>query len=191
WEEHICYFSPATLAGFAERHGSAVAELLNYPYPLEDSLVAVLKPGAILGSSVAKASVLNQELAAGRRFGQRFEETRSRLRRHLGAMRSQGQRIAVFGAGHLAAKFLYLFGLRDFVECVVDDNPYKQALLMPGSRLPILGSAVLTERKIDLCLLSLSPESEQKVLARKQDYVAQGGRFASIFALSPIAVRTE
>lgn len=188
WEEHITYFSPATFSAFARRHGYAVTDLLDYVYPLEHSLVAVLTPGAP-GAAAPKA--VAEELAAGRRFGQAFAGRQAAIRGHLQGLRDKGQRIAVFGAGHLAAKFLNLFDLGQIVDCVIDDNPHKQGLRMPGSNLPVLGSAVLAERKIDLCLLSLSPESEQKVLAKKQDYIAAGGRFASIFALSPLALRTE
>jgi hypothetical protein len=62
----------------------------------------------------------------------------------------------------------------------------KQALLMPGSRLRIVGSAALAE--MDLCLLSLNPESEQKVLAKNRQFIDRGVEFMSIFALSPRAV---
>lgn len=188
WEEHITYFSPATFSAFVQRQGYAVAELLDYAYPLENSLVGVLKAGA--GGLVPTGGPVG-ELVTGRRFGMEFAARRAAVRGHLQKLRSQGQHIAVFGAGHLAAKFLNLFDLGQIVDCVVDDNPHKHGLRMPGSNLPVLGSAVLAERKIDLCLLSLSPESEQKVLAKKQDYIAAGGRFASIFALSPLALRTE
>jgi len=77
-----------------------------------------------------------------------------------------------------------LFRLREFFDCVIDDNPNKQALLMPGSHLPIRASAMLASRGIDLCLLSLNPESEQKVLAKNQAFIERGGGFLSIFALS-------
>ena len=58
---------------------------------------------------------------------------------------------------------------------------------MPGSGVPVRPSSVLIDEKIDFCLLSLSPESEKKVIAAKQAYVDQGGQFRSIFTLSPIA----
>ena len=189
WEEHICYFSPVTLASFAHGNRFMIVDMLNYAHPLEDSLAVVLKASSVGDERVTVADNLTRELTAGRRFGKSFDGARSRIRRHLEQLHAQGKHIAVFGASHLAAKFINFFGLKDVIECVVDDNPHKQGLLMPGSQLPIVGSHVLTENKIDLCLLSLSPESEQKVLAKKQDYVAQGGRFASIFALSPSALR--
>lgn len=189
WEEHITYFSPVTFSAFVRRQGYAVVDLLDYAYPLENSLVAVLRADTAAGGEMIDVPVA--DLAAGRRFGFEFAPRRAALHGQLQQLRDRGQRIVVFGAGHLAAKFLNLFDLGQIVDCVVDDNPRKQGLRMPGSKLPVLGSSVLTDKKIDLCLLSLSPESEQKVLAKKQDYIAAGGRFASIFALSPLALRTE
>ena len=59
-------------------------------------------------------------------------------------------------------------------------------MLMPGSRVPIRGAAALKD--IDICLLSLNPESEQKVVAKHQEFRESGGRFLSIFALSQNSV---
>jgi SAM-dependent methyltransferase len=189
WEEHICYYTPLTLAKFIERHGFTIVDALNYIHPLEDSLAVIIKANSTGAGGWAAAGDLDRELFAGHHFGKSFENVRSQIRGRLERLRAQGKHIAVFGASHLAAKFLNFFRLSDVIECVIDDNPHKQGLLMPGSQLPIVGSSVLTERKIDVCLLSLSPESEQKVLAKNQDYVAKGGLFASIFALSPSALR--
>jgi hypothetical protein len=111
------------------------------------------------------------------------------MRRLLGRWQQDGKRVAVFGAGHLAAKFVNFFRLGAMIDCVVDDNARKQELLMPGSRLAIRGSATLLSRSIDLCLLSLNPESEQKVLAKNQPFLDRGGRFLSIFASSERAVQ--
>jgi hypothetical protein len=184
WEEHITYFSPRTAADFLRRHGFHTAGLLVYPYSLEDSLVVVAERGAV---DVEKPEeTLEADRAAGRRFAAALAPARQAFRAQLEALRGRGQHIALFGAGHLAAKFLNLYGLKDCVDAVIDDNPNKQGLSMPGSGLPIIDSAALPQYQ--LCILSLSPESEQKVLARQQAYVAGGGRFASIFALSPLAL---
>lgn len=185
WEEHITYFSPATFSRFAQRHGFVVKDLLDYPYPLENSLVAILTPG---GPSVQEVSV-HEEVELGYRFAEAFPRRRKAIRVQLQSLHSKGQRIAVFGAGHLAAKFLNLFDLREIVECVIDDDRNKQGLRMPGSNLPVLGSKKLDEGEIDLCLLSLSAESERRVLSTKQGFLAKGGRFASIFELSPLSLR--
>jgi SAM-dependent methyltransferase len=186
WEEHISYFSPRTVADLASRNGFWTVERLVYPYPLEDSLVVIMQPAADCAPA-SDRNTLAQELAAGRRFAHEFNSIRLRYRNYFESLHKAGKRIAVFGAGHLAGKFLNLFGLKESVDWVIDDNPHKQGLAMPGSGLVIVGSSRLPE--VDLCMLSLNPESEQKVLAKHQSYVRSGGSFASIFALSPLALK--
>lgn len=188
WEEHITYFSPQTLGDFLQRNGYAVTETLLYPYLLEDSLVAIVQPATVNGSPPEPHTVA-ANIARGAHFAHGFKSSRARYRAFFEALRADGKRIAVFGAGHLAVKFLNLLELNDCVDSVIDDNPHKQGLAMPGSGLPILGSKALSQ--IDLCMLSLSPESEQKVLAEHQGYLRGGGRFASIFSQSPLALNAS
>ncbi len=185
WEEHVCYYSSRTMTDFVRRNGFCEVEVLVYEYPLEDSLVAIVEAAA--EPFPAGHSVLEQELTSGRRFAGEFDAIRMRYRSHFESLQKAGKRIALFGAGHFAAMFLNVFGLNESVDCVIDDNPHKQGLAMPGSRVPIVGSARLSE--IDLCMLALSPESEQKVLAKYRTYAEAGGRFASIFARSPLALK--
>ena len=52
--------------------------------------------------------------------------------------------------------------------------------------MPIRGGAALND--IDICLLSLNPESEQKVVAKHKGFLERGGRFMSIFALNANSV---
>lgn len=184
WEEHICYYSPNTLTMLLRASGFRDAKAIAFPHALEDSLVAIGEPCG--QDPLVAASAVAPELVAAQRFAAAFDATRLRLRSHFESLRKRGKRIAIFGAGHLAAKFLNIHGLNSSVDCVIDDNPHKQALRMPGSGLPIAGSARLTE--FDLCLLSLSPESEQKILAKLRPKLKEGGGFASIFALSPLAI---
>jgi hypothetical protein len=68
--------------------------------------------------------------ADGQAFARRYPKLRAQLKSLFGAWKQAGKRVAVFGAGHLAAKFVNLFGLEKLVECVIDDNPHKQNLLM-------------------------------------------------------------
>jgi hypothetical protein len=187
WEEHIAYFSSHTLSKLVHNAGLMIHETKLYPYPLEDSLVGVVR-NQPPGTQPAVREGLEAALGEGRNFAERFSGLRERLQTAFRSWRGRGKRTAIFGAGHLAAKFVNLFSLREWLECIVDDNPRKQALLMPGSRLPIVGSAALGSGAIDLCLLSLNPESEQKVLAKNRAFVERGGQFLSIFALSPRTV---
>lgn len=184
WEEHIAYFTIETFRRLIQHARFDTWALMTFEYPLEDSLVALVRPIST-GKNADEPSAA--EIALGDQYGKNFAQARELTRADLSRLKKEGKRVAVFGAGHLAAKFLNLFDLQDLVYCVIDDNPHKLGLRMPGSGVPVRPSSVLIDENIDLCLLSLSPESEKKVIAAKQAYAEQGGQFRSIFKLSPIA----
>jgi hypothetical protein len=188
WEEHITYFCKETLESFLGKAGREMQEVVVYPYPLEDSLIGIVKNNTPTGREQPAQGAPAALIEDGKVFSRRYSEIQARLQTLMDAWRQAGKRIAIFGAGHLAAKFVNLYALGSMIDCVIDDNPHKQKLLMPGSRLPIHGSAALESRGIDICLLSLNPESEQKVLAKHQPFLERGGRFFSLFAMSPNAV---
>jgi SAM-dependent methyltransferase len=173
WEEHVLYFTPATLRACLQRAGFEVASLGSYPYTLENSLVVIARPASKPAFTPADPG----ELARADRFVREFPRVRDQVRRQL---RGRG-RIAMLGAGHLAGAFVNLYGLADRIDFVADDNANKQGLFMPGSRLPVLPSSELVARDIDLCLMTVRPEIEDAVAAKNAAFTAQGGLLASVF----------
>lgn len=183
WEEHLYYFTPATFKVALGVCDFLLVHFESYPYPLENSLVAVVRPSNHPQSEVSM-EVVRQELARGERFAEQFDEHCRLLQSFFVDYRRNHGKIAFLGAGHLASTFIGLFQLQDFIEFVVDDNPHKQGLFMPGSRLPIVFSKALVENDISLCLLSTNPLNEEKVIANNKAFVAKGGQFLSIFPAS-------
>jgi hypothetical protein len=181
WEEHVVYFTPFTLRRSLSAAGFEVVTLHAYPYTLENSLVVIARPG---GVAVDSPPVPREELARAARFVREFPRVRERFQQQL---RHRG-RIAMLGAGHLTGAFVNLYGLADRIDCVVDDNPNKQGLFMPGSRLPIVPSSELVKRGIDLCLMTVRPEIEDAVAAKNAAFTARGGVLASVFPDSPYAL---
>ncbi len=181
WEEHITYFTAGSIRRLAETVGAELVWFGRYPYPYEDSLVVVLRftgSDASLKSPPATSVGSAEELVG---FAAGLEVSRIRWRRDLEASRARGENVAVFGAGHLAAKFVNFLELADLVDCVIDDHPNKIGMLMPGSHLPIVSSADLTSRRIRVCISTLNPESEARVRARLASFFDAGGRFVSAF----------
>lgn len=188
WEEHVVYFTPATFPSVISRIGCKPIKLLNYPYALENSLVAIARfdnPGPCAPDTTA----LDSELLNGQNYMQNFKPTRDRLADFLEDQRRERGMIAIYGAGHLSAKFVNLLNLKALIEFVVDDNPSKHGRFMPGSKLPIVGPSALLDRGIRLCLLALNPESEARVVANHRAFIKAGGRFASIFQTGPNALK--
>jgi len=182
WEEHVVYFSAATLRRCFEESGFQVSYFMVYPYAFEDSLVCVAQLRT--GSLPAKKENVDTALSDALRFAQEFKAQGERIRSFIKGCRSARGKVAMFGAGHLACAYINLFGLKGMVDFVVDDNTNKKGLFMPGSQLPILGSQALLEKGIRVCLLALNPMSEDKVVERNRGFIKQGGEFFSIFGAS-------
>lgn len=186
WEEHVAYFTPGTFRTALTTLGFDVLELVEYEYSHENSLVAFCKTaprGA--DDSGSSPTDLGVELQLGAAYGEAFPRVRTDYQTALGNFRRNHGKIAALGAGHLAATFINVLGLAELLDCVVDDNPQKQGLFMPGSKLPIVPSSALVERDIRLCLLSVNPEVEAKVRQKNAAFEARGGRWMSMFTGRP------
>lgn len=182
WEEHFSYFTADSFRALSQRAGAEIVRLERYPYLYEDALVAVLRfapPTA--GRSGPLALTTADDL---RLFAARFPAERRRWQAELSRLAESGRKLAVFGAGHLAVKFINFMELAGWIDCVIDDHPAKAGLLMPGSRLPIVPSAELAARGIDTCVTTLSPESEIHVRQKLADYFQQGGCFIPAFRVA-------
>ena len=173
WEEHVLYFTPATYRQAFGQCGFTLVSYHCFPYTLENSLVGIAQvvPGP------PEPIDLSRELERGRKFAAQLAPQRDRY----GKLPKD---LAMFGAGHLAATFINLLGIKDHFRFVVDDNPNKRGRYMPGSKLPIVGSEAL--RDVKLCLLSVAVESEEKVIAKNR---AAGCAFASIFPASQYSLK--
>ena len=172
WEEHLYYFTPATFKIALGDCDFSLVHFESYPYPLENSLVAVTRLSSHPQSEVS-TEVVRQELARAERFAEQFEEHRRLSRNFFVDYKRSHGKIAFLGAGHLASTFIWLFQLQDFIEFVVDDNPHKQGFFMPGSRLPIVSPKALVDNDISLCLLSSNPLNEEKVIANNDAFMGK------------------
>ncbi len=102
---------------------------------------------------------------------------RVELRRTLGRLRKEGNRIAAYGASAKGSTLLNFCGFgRESLEYVVDRSALKQGRVLPGSHLPILSPDVLAEDPPDYLLL-LTWNFADEILAQQAEYRARGGKF--------------
>jgi SAM-dependent methyltransferase len=186
WEEHIAYFTPETLKGFLQQEGFHKISSFVYPYPMEGSLVAIVVNDIVDCKMDPVKNI--EEIRRVRNFATSFAARKNTIQSMLDKRLEKGCRIALFGAGHLAAKFVNFYQLKDRFIGVIDDSPHKQNHYLPGSALPVITSTCLDAGEIDLCLLALSPESEAKVRKSRSDFLASGGIFQSIFSASASSI---
>jgi hypothetical protein len=158
WEEHRSYFTEATLRNLASIAGYK-CEVIRYPMAYEDLLIGIFERGN-------PEPMIAEPTKFGRSYATACEYWQGR---------TDGRKVALVGAGHLACKFINLYGIR--VEFVADDDANKQGMLMPGSQAPIVPTSRLQE--VDLVLSSLAPESQERFNKR------HGIKTESIFSAIP------
>jgi hypothetical protein len=92
-------------------------------------------------------------------------------------LKKRGLSIAAYGAAAKGATLLNYFGIgSDILDFIVDRNPAKQGLYMPGVKLPIYAPSELFVREPDYVLL-LTWNFADEIIEQQSEYVRQGGRF--------------
>jgi hypothetical protein len=183
WEEHISYFTELSATRLAREANTELVWLGRYAYPYEDSLIMIMRfsqtENEMTGQYNKEDVAATDKLLSN--FANQFDSTREQWRMRIEKIKADGKKVAMFGAGHLAAKFINFFNLSDLIDCVVDDHPKKLGMYMPGSCIPIVPSSELERRGIKICISTLNPESEAKVRKKLNGYFSKGGEFLSAF----------
>ena len=192
WEEHSLYFTQATLSGLLQEYGMQVEQIIRYPMALEDILVAVIRKSPELADGakpleedatkeIASLKSVTEQAELVAHFQKRFTPMKQFFHEKLRAYRAQYGDIAILGAGHLGAAFVNYYALGDVIDVVIDDDPNKQGMFMPGSHLPIIDSSKLRDGRYRFCLLTCNPWNNDKIAERNRAFIENGGVFLSIF----------
>jgi hypothetical protein len=124
-------------------------------------------------------AVRNAESSAGldrpesyETFAPKVEASRDEVREFLRLRRASGRRVAAFGAAARGNTLLNCCGVTaEQITCVADPDPAKHGRLLPGSRIPIVPPALLTDvRPDDLIILpwTNAPEIAASLLPLRQ-----------------------
>jgi SAM-dependent methyltransferase len=182
YHEHFSYLSCTSIAALAERNGLHLVGVEHFPEIQGGSLRWRLAKAADRSPEVERYLLEERELGLDRpdyylRFGERVERVTHELVALLRELKAGGASIAAYGA---AAKGTILLNHaridESLVDFVVDRNPHKQGLFMPGVHLPIRApDALLEERPAYLLLLAWNYRDE--IMRQQEEYRRGGGRF--------------
>src|SRR5205814_2635042 len=111
------------------------------------------------------------------RFEERVRETKRKILELLIDAKRKGKRIAGYGAPGKGNTLLNYCGIRsDFIDFVVDRNPYKQDKFLPGTHIPIFHPDRLKETRPDLVLIL--PWNVKAEIISQISYIREwGGKF--------------
>ena len=180
WEEHVSYFTEATLLALLARHGFEAVSVKKYDFSGGSLAIAARLAEEKMKAPIALAGV-------GERFGKRAREYGARLRPALAKAREDGMQVAIYGAGCRACTFTNAHELADLIELSIDDQKERQGMFLPGTRIPIRSPEDLHAKSAPLvCLLAVNHENEAKVSARLRANLTRPVHLVSIFAPSDI-----
>lgn len=179
WEEHLIYLTPNTFKFLLRHYGFNLIFYHLYPYPHENSLVALVRKN-ISNEDIKGPLELENEIRLGENYANKFLKLKNLVNNFISEERKKGE-IALFGAGQDTCAYLNYFDIGEEIDYVIDDNINKTGLFMPKSKIRIVSSEVLKNKNISLCLLSLNPINEERVIAKLRKFKQLDGRIHSIF----------
>jgi hypothetical protein len=110
-------------------------------------------------------------------FAEKVENLRRQLLELLTKLKSEGQRVVVYGASAKGSTLMNYFGIgKDLVEYVVDRSTVKQGLFTPGTHLQIFPPEKLLSDRPDYVVL-LTWNFADEILAQQNEFRKTGGKF--------------
>ena len=97
---------------------------------------------------------------------------------------STSKNIYIYGGGHFSVIFIHIFKLDKYITNIIDDNPNKKNMLLPGTKLRIIDSQILKSTDHSLCFLAFHPDNANKIIKKNINFIKNGNKFLSIFPKS-------
>lgn len=143
WKQHVNYFTEDSLRSFFKMAGLKVKEVRRFDFSGRSLMMLGERDLDYIGFYAESLPD--------------FKDEAHRLIKNL----SKKNKIALYGAGCRAETLVNLLGVRPYISKVFDDHPYKLGK-------PFLGQIVQKPdfKGIDVCLLGVNEENEEKVKSR-------------------------
>lgn len=181
YHQHLCYFSVTAVDALFRRHGMYLNDVRRIPIH-GGSLRLFFGKKEEVQQSVKQ--MLAEEREAGvdrpefyRDFADRVREFKKSLLELLHKLRSQGKRIAGYGAAAKGCTLINYVGIdKDLMEFIVDRNEFKQGKFMSGQLQPIRAPEYLLESMPDYVLI-LPWNFADEILEQQAEFRRRGGKF--------------
>ena len=185
YHEHFSYFSFLTTEQVFAAHGLRIFDVEALPTHggslrlfacHDDSTRGTLRAVALMRAAERAAGLDRLEVYEG--FGARVARIKRRFMAFLIAEKEQGRSIAGYGAAAKGNTLMVTAGAgRDLIDYVVDANPHKQGLFLPGTRIPIVAPSRLAETRPDVIVI-LPWNLKREIVEAASHARGWGARFA-------------
>jgi SAM-dependent methyltransferase len=161
YHEHVSYIAVNSLSFLLEQHGMQIFHIDKVSSHGGSLRVFIQKEkaGRKIDESVTQLlkferenGYLNEE--AYENFAQKVLKVKHDFRELIQKLKKEGKRIIGYGAPAKASTLLNFYELSpQEIDFVIDDNPLKQGLLIPGVHIPVRSSDALEKEKVDVIVI--------------------------------------
>lgn len=183
YHEHVFYYSLSAINMLAQRAGLELYDVTRQDIH-GGSLRVFLQNEKQYDISSNVKQMLSDEEEYGitskslyDSFAKKVGGLKAELTQLLKDLKKNGKTIAAYGAAAKGNTLLNYIGIdKNMIDFVVDRSPYKQGLLLPGTRIPVLHPDELLKRMPDYTLVLIWNFAEE-IMKQQAEYRRRGGRF--------------
>ena len=184
YHEHLSYISVRALEALVKDSPFALSQIDHYQIHGGSILFHLRHRSSKVTTheSVAKALEVERRMKLAEpstwtKFTERVNHIRTELPALIRKLKSQGKRIIGYGASAKGNTLLNTCGIgTKELDYIIDNTPFKQNKVAPGSWLPIRPPETLLKEQPDYALL-LAWNFAPEIVGRETEYQKRGGRF--------------
>jgi len=162
YHEHFHYLSFGAVNRIFQAHGLTVYDVEELPthggslriYAAHAKYGDALKSKSVPALMTREREFGLEDIQTYTSFSEKILKIKLDALRLFSGLKQDKKSIVAFGAAAKGNTFLNYCGIKsDFIDFVIDSNPHKQGLYLPGSLIPIVGIEELRPRKPDYVLI--------------------------------------
>lgn len=184
YHEHLSYVPARALQALLAGTPLELNRMLHYPVHGGSAVFLLRRRAPVRPPHPSVTEGLRREEELGLAdpgrwgaFADRVNQVRSALPEMIRGFRRQGKRVIAYGASAKGNTLLNCCGLTaGDIDYIIDNTPFKQNRLAPGSWIPVRPPDRLLADQPDFALL-LAWTYADEIIARETDYQRRGGRF--------------
>ena len=173
YHEHYNYWSLSALINFFNKYNAKIfkAEKINTH---GGSIRIYIKKGKKIKIENNVRQLIQEEEKFGikkyqtyKEFAKKVYKIRDNIRKNITKLKKNNNNIAGYGSPAKATTALNFFGISDEIDCIIEDNKFKQGKFLPGMKIPIVSKRKLKNNPD--CLLVLAWNFFEEIKKNNKD----------------------
>ena len=167
WEEHVNYFTQASLTRILEEMGWVIKIWYRSVFSgWCQTFIATPSVAPHKGVNKLSREAVDSEVMAFDLWSASYTNFKNKVVGTINELIGDSGRVGLFGVGSRSISTLYSLDLTERIVSAYDDNKEKIGKYIPNTKVKISPSSLLDDDKIDLLLLGVNHENEAKIVQK-------------------------